>query len=64
MGQLRRRLPRVGGFITIAELRTDENSMTSNIHPTVTGHQKIAGLFEQWLEEWGVQPEKEWATPA
>ncbi|EIM80236.1 uncharacterized protein STEHIDRAFT_68498 [Stereum hirsutum FP-91666 SS1] len=41
-----------------------EDVFPDNIHPTVEGHQKIAGLFEKWLEGWGLQPEKEWATPA
>ncbi|EIW76881.1 hypothetical protein CONPUDRAFT_168615 [Coniophora puteana RWD-64-598 SS2] len=35
----------------------------SNLHPTVAGHEKIAGLFESWLEDWGLRPEGEWATP-
>ncbi|EGN92302.1 hypothetical protein SERLA73DRAFT_191343 [Serpula lacrymans var. lacrymans S7.3] len=36
----------------------------TNLHPTPEGHEKIAGYFEQWLEEWGLTAEPEWATPA
>ncbi|CCM00131.1 uncharacterized protein FIBRA_02158 [Fibroporia radiculosa] len=36
----------------------------SNLHPTVEGHQKVAGYFESWLEEWGLVAEPTWATPA
>ncbi|KAI0318124.1 SGNH hydrolase-type esterase domain-containing protein [Amylostereum chailletii] len=35
-----------------------------NMHPTVAGHAKIAGLFESWLQEWGLRPHAQWATPA
>ncbi|KAH7928012.1 hypothetical protein BV22DRAFT_1005797 [Leucogyrophana mollusca] len=35
----------------------------ANLHPTVEGHQKIAGYFESWLEDWGLVAESEWATP-
>lgn len=34
-----------------------------NQHPTVEGHIKIAGLFERWLENWGLHPESRWGTP-
>ena len=34
----------------------------SNTHPTEAGHQKIAGLFETWLKDWGLQPEAAWPT--
>ena len=36
----------------------------SNLHPSVAGHVKIAGLFERWLGEWGLEPQGAWATPA
>ena len=36
----------------------------SNQHPNVQGHEKIAGLFEKWLRDWGLRPETEWATPS
>ncbi|KAG2119411.1 hypothetical protein DEU56DRAFT_873935 [Suillus clintonianus] len=29
----------------------------SNLHPTIQGHQKVAGYFESWLEEWGMVAE-------
>ncbi|RDX49730.1 SGNH hydrolase [Lentinus brumalis] len=34
-----------------------EDVFPDNQHPNVPGHQKIAGLFERWLGEWGLQPE-------
>ncbi|KAG7443256.1 SGNH hydrolase [Guyanagaster necrorhizus] len=34
-----------------------------NLHPTVAGHQKIAGEFTTWLANWGLRPAAEWATP-
>ncbi|KAG7443213.1 SGNH hydrolase [Guyanagaster necrorhizus] len=34
-----------------------------NLHPTVAGHQKIAGEFMNWLENRGLKPESQWATP-
>ncbi|KAI0073215.1 SGNH hydrolase [Panus rudis PR-1116 ss-1] len=33
-----------------------------NIHPNVPGHAKIAGLFAEWLETWGLHPEAHWST--
>lgn len=35
----------------------------SNLHPTIAGHQKIAGLFETWLKNFGIKPQSTWATP-
>lgn len=29
----------------------------SNQHPTEAGHAKIAGLFEAWLQKWGLHPD-------
>ncbi len=37
--------------------RSTLHLLCSNQHPNVPGHQKIAGLFERWLGEWGLQPE-------
>ncbi|KAF8485403.1 SGNH hydrolase-type esterase domain-containing protein [Gautieria morchelliformis] len=34
-----------------------------NQHPNAAGHRKIAGLFTQWLKEWGLYPAMAWATP-
>ncbi|KAA1475933.1 hypothetical protein DENSPDRAFT_842816 [Dentipellis sp. KUC8613] len=45
------------GWVTYADIFPD------NSHPTVAGHQKIARLFEQWLQDWGLQPEAAWSTP-
>ncbi|KAL6302599.1 SGNH hydrolase-type esterase domain-containing protein [Sparassis latifolia] len=42
---------------------TWEDVYPTNQHPNVEGHQKIAALFESWLEDWGLNPEPEWATP-
>ncbi|OCH89034.1 hypothetical protein OBBRIDRAFT_794699 [Obba rivulosa] len=42
---------------------TYEDVFPDNMHPTIAGHVKIAGLFQQWLENWGLHPESEWATP-
>ncbi|KAI0686318.1 SGNH hydrolase-type esterase domain-containing protein [Cytidiella melzeri] len=33
-----------------------------NTHPTVEGHQRIAGFFEEWLAEWGLKPQASWPT--
>ncbi|KAI5121486.1 hypothetical protein M0805_003941 [Coniferiporia weirii] len=44
------------GWVTLEDIFPD------NLHPTVSGHQKIAGLFETWLQEFGIAPEKEWQT--
>ncbi|TBU22635.1 SGNH hydrolase-type esterase domain-containing protein [Dichomitus squalens] len=41
---------------------TWDDVFPANQHPNVPGHQKIAGLFENWLQSWGLRPEKEWAT--
>ncbi|KZP13266.1 hypothetical protein FIBSPDRAFT_1049505 [Athelia psychrophila] len=35
---------------------------SDNGHPNPQGHQKIAGRFQDWLEKWGLSPEKSWAT--
>ncbi|KAH9919117.1 SGNH hydrolase-type esterase domain-containing protein [Fomitopsis serialis] len=40
------------------------NVYPGNIHPNVEGHQKIAGLFQTWLRDWGLQSVPEWLTPA
>ncbi|TCD66242.1 hypothetical protein EIP91_001605 [Steccherinum ochraceum] len=45
------------GWVTFADVFPD------NQHPTVAGHQKIAGLFEAWLKDWGLRPESHWGTP-
>ncbi|CAL1698479.1 unnamed protein product [Somion occarium] len=45
------------GWVTFADVFPD------NQHPNVAGHAKIAGLFEKWLEQWGLQPEILWSTP-
>ncbi|EIN05193.1 hypothetical protein PUNSTDRAFT_107489 [Punctularia strigosozonata HHB-11173 SS5] len=34
---------------------TYEDVFPGNIHPSVAGHIKIAGLFEKWLENWGLK---------
>ncbi|VDB90318.1 unnamed protein product [Peniophora sp. CBMAI 1063] len=39
-----------------------EDVFPDNIHPNVAGHAKIAGLFEAWLENWGLHPDEEWTT--
>ncbi|KAI0354180.1 SGNH hydrolase [Trametes cingulata] len=39
-----------------------EDVFPDNQHPNVAGHEKIASLFENWLEEWGLRPEKPWTT--
>ncbi|ETW80070.1 hypothetical protein HETIRDRAFT_322385 [Heterobasidion irregulare TC 32-1] len=43
---------------------TYEDVFPDNLHPSVAGHVKIAGLFERWLGEWGLEPQGAWATPA
>ncbi|TFK36095.1 SGNH hydrolase-type esterase domain-containing protein [Crucibulum laeve] len=35
-----------------------------NVHPNVPGHQNIANKFIAWLENWGLSPERQWATSA
>ncbi|KAI0791093.1 SGNH hydrolase-type esterase domain-containing protein [Abortiporus biennis] len=35
---------------------TWEDVYPDNTHPNVAGHQKIAGLFEKWLGDWGLDP--------
>jgi len=42
------------GWVTFADVFPD------NQHPNVAGHEKIAGLFEAWLENWGLKPEAQW----
>ncbi|RPD77308.1 SGNH hydrolase [Lentinus tigrinus ALCF2SS1-7] len=42
---------------------TWQDVFPDNQHPNVAGHQKIARLFEQWLEDWGLRPKSRWATP-
>lgn len=37
------------------------NKYCSNQHPNVAGHVKIAGLFQAWLENWGLKPQALWA---
>ncbi|KAI0758850.1 SGNH hydrolase [Fomes fomentarius] len=41
---------------------TWDDVFPDNVHPNVPGHAKIAGLFEKWLEGWGLRPGSEWAT--
>ncbi|KAK7448419.1 hypothetical protein VKT23_013682 [Stygiomarasmius scandens] len=41
---------------------TWDDVFPDNVHPNVPGHQKIANLFSDWLEKWGLKPEQEWAT--
>ncbi|KAM5540984.1 hypothetical protein V8D89_005295 [Ganoderma adspersum] len=36
---------------------TWDDIFPDNQHPNVPGHQKIAGLFEMWLSDWGLRPE-------
>ncbi|KAJ7208929.1 hypothetical protein GGX14DRAFT_566627 [Mycena pura] len=45
------------GWVTFADVFPD------NLHPSVEGHMKIAGLFRAWLEDWGLQPLAEWSNP-
>ncbi|KAJ6564720.1 SGNH hydrolase-type esterase domain-containing protein [Mycena capillaripes] len=45
------------GWVTYADVFPD------NLHPSVEGHAKIAGLFQAWLEDWGLQPLAEWSNP-
>ncbi|KZT39757.1 hypothetical protein SISSUDRAFT_984329 [Sistotremastrum suecicum HHB10207 ss-3] len=46
------------GWVTWADV------FPSNQHPSPSGHIKIAGLFTQWLNNWGLKAEKNWETPA
>ncbi|KAI0062962.1 hypothetical protein BV25DRAFT_1855253 [Artomyces pyxidatus] len=46
------------GWVTYADVFPDNN------HPDIAGHQKIAGLFENWLKNWGLKPQNHWATIA
>ncbi|KAJ7067937.1 SGNH hydrolase-type esterase domain-containing protein [Mycena amicta] len=46
------------GWVTFADVFPD------NQHPTVAGHQKIANKFQAWLENWGLEPNAHWPTPA
>ncbi|KAH8115002.1 SGNH hydrolase [Phellopilus nigrolimitatus] len=39
-----------------------EDVFPDNLHPTVAGHEKIAGLFETWLKDFGIEPQESWAT--
>ncbi|KAI0087532.1 SGNH hydrolase-type esterase domain-containing protein [Irpex rosettiformis] len=41
-----------------------EDVFPDNIHPTVSGHQRVAGFFEDWLKGWGLTPEVSWPTHA
>ncbi|KIK66418.1 hypothetical protein GYMLUDRAFT_38208 [Collybiopsis luxurians FD-317 M1] len=43
---------------------TWDDVFPDNQHPTVSGHQKIAKKFTDWLIQWGLRPEPSWATPA
>ncbi|KAJ6488878.1 SGNH hydrolase-type esterase domain-containing protein [Mycena sanguinolenta] len=45
------------GWVTYADVYPDD------LHPNVEGHMKIAGLFQAYLENWGLQPLKEWSNP-
>ncbi|KAJ7288858.1 SGNH hydrolase-type esterase domain-containing protein [Mycena rebaudengoi] len=45
------------GWVTFDDVFPD------NLHPSVAGHKKIAGLFQEWLEEWGLHPLREWSNP-
>jgi len=40
---------------------TYEDVFPDNQHPNVAGHVKIAGLFQAWLENWGLKPQALWA---
>ncbi|KIJ34978.1 hypothetical protein M422DRAFT_262937 [Sphaerobolus stellatus SS14] len=46
------------GWVTFADV------FPANQHPNPAGHVKIAGLFTQWLEKWGLSPEHQWSTLA
>ncbi|KAI0341190.1 SGNH hydrolase [Trametopsis cervina] len=41
-----------------------EDVFPDNTHPTVEGHQRVAGFFEKWLQDWGLEPQAKWSTPA
>ncbi|KAF7375739.1 SGNH hydrolase [Mycena sanguinolenta] len=45
------------GWVTYADVYPDD------LHPNVEGHMKIAGLFQDYLENWGLHPLKEWSNP-
>ncbi|KAF7312931.1 SGNH hydrolase [Mycena kentingensis (nom. inval.)] len=45
------------GWVTFADVFPD------NLHPSVEGHAKIARLFQQWLEDWGLEPLRIWSNP-
>jgi len=44
------------GWVQFADVFPD------NQNPNVAGHAKIAGLFESWLHDFGVMPQRSWAT--
>jgi len=44
------------GWVTFADVFPD------NLHPSVEGHMKIAGLFQAWLEDWGLRPLAQWSN--
>ncbi|KAJ7271248.1 SGNH hydrolase-type esterase domain-containing protein [Mycena rebaudengoi] len=46
------------GWVTFADV------FPENVHPNVPGHAHIAQKFQAWLEDWGLRPNREWATPA
>ncbi|KAI0799750.1 SGNH hydrolase-type esterase domain-containing protein [Irpex lacteus] len=39
-----------------------EDVFPDNTHPTVEGHQRVAGFFEEWLKKWGLKPQASWPT--
>ncbi|KAJ7887298.1 SGNH hydrolase-type esterase domain-containing protein [Mycena olivaceomarginata] len=45
------------GWVTYADVSPD------SLHPSVAGHEKIAGLFRAWLEDWGLRPLEAWSNP-
>ncbi|KAK0200765.1 SGNH hydrolase-type esterase domain-containing protein [Desarmillaria ectypa] len=46
------------GWVAYGDIFSD------NLHPTVAGHQKIAGKFTTWLaNNFGLRPASQWATP-
>ncbi|KAF9494762.1 SGNH hydrolase [Pleurotus eryngii] len=58
LGDSRIFLVNTTGWVTFDDVFAD------NQHPNVPGHAKIANLFSEWLENWGLRPERQWATPA
>ncbi|KAJ7627220.1 hypothetical protein FB45DRAFT_991278 [Roridomyces roridus] len=44
------------GWVTYADVYPD------SLHPSVEGHMKIAGLFQAWLENWGLEPLEAWSN--